>query len=57
MSILDSSIVNIALPSMLKDFKAPLESGQLVITSYLMALAVVIPLTGYLAERVGMKRL
>ena len=57
MSILDSSIVNIALPSILRDFGANLESGQLVITSYLMALAVVIPLTGILADRVGMKRL
>jgi DHA2 family multidrug resistance protein len=57
MSILDSTIVNIALPSILKDFGASLESGQLVITSYLMALAVVIPLSGFLGERVGMKRL
>ncbi len=57
MSILDSSIVNIALPSVLRDFHSNLEAGQLVITSYLMALAVVIPLTGFLAERVGMKRL
>jgi DHA2 family multidrug resistance protein len=57
MSILDSTIVNIALPSMLKDFHSNLEMGQLVITSYLMALAVVIPLSGFLAERVGMKRL
>lgn len=57
MSILDSTIVNIALPTILKDFGTSLQSGSFVITSYLMALAVVIPLTGYLGERVGMKRL
>ncbi|MFN8583766.1 MAG: MDR family MFS transporter [Dehalococcoidia bacterium] len=57
MSVLDTSIVNIALPSILKDFGASIEEGQLVITSYLMALAVVIPASGFLAERVGMKRL
>jgi DHA2 family multidrug resistance protein len=57
MSILDSTIVNIALPSILKDFGASLQSGQLVITSYLMALAVVIPISGFLGERIGMKRL
>jgi len=57
MSILDTTIVNIALPSVLKDFHANLELGQLVVTSYLMALAVVIPLSGFLGERVGMKRL
>ena len=57
MSILDSTIVNIALPSMLRDFKADVGNGQLVLTSYILALAIVIPLTGYLGERIGMKRL
>ncbi len=57
MSILDSTIVNIALPSILKDFRSDLGNGQLVLTVYLLALAVVIPLSGFLAERVGMKRL
>ena len=57
MSILDSTIVNIALPSVMKDFHANLEDGQLVLTIYLLALAVVIPLSGFLAERVGLKRM
>lgn len=57
MSILDTTIVNIALPSMLRDFGVDLENGQLVLTIYLLALAVVIPLSGFLAERVGIKRL
>src|SRR5437868_4412666 len=57
MSILDSTIVNLALPSILQDFNSSLENGQLVLASYLVALAVVIPLSGFLGERVGMKRL
>jgi EmrB/QacA subfamily drug resistance transporter len=57
MSILDTNIVNIALPDILKHFNSSLSNGQLVITSYVMALAVVIPLSGFLGERVGMKRL
>ncbi|HEY5477235.1 MAG TPA: MDR family MFS transporter [Tepidiformaceae bacterium] len=57
MSILDSTIVNIALPSILQDFNTSLQSGQFVITSYLMALAVVVPTSGFLGERIGMKRL
>ncbi|MGN6700446.1 MAG: MDR family MFS transporter [Thermomicrobiales bacterium] len=57
MSILDSTIVNIALPSVLRDFHADLKNGQLVLTVYLLALAVVIPLSGFMAERVGIKRL
>ncbi|MEZ4553613.1 MAG: MDR family MFS transporter [Dehalococcoidia bacterium] len=57
MSLLDSTIVNIALPTILRDFGANLENGQLVLTVYLVALAVVIPVSGYLGERFGMKRL
>ncbi len=56
MSILDSTIVNIALPSMLRDFNTDLKNGQLVLTIYLLALAVVpIPISGPIAERVGIE--
>ncbi|HEY7466119.1 MAG TPA: DHA2 family efflux MFS transporter permease subunit [Dehalococcoidia bacterium] len=57
MSILDTQIINIALPNILTHFDASLASGQLVVTAYVMALAVVIPLSGFLGERLGMKRL
>ena len=57
MALLDTNNINIALPSVLKDFNASLSSGELVVASYLMALAVVIPLSGFLGERIGMKRL
>ena len=57
MTLLDTNNINIALPSVLKDFDASLSSGQLVVASYVMALAVVIPLSGFLGERIGMKRL
>src|SRR5688572_2036278 len=57
MSILDTQIVNIALPDILTHFDASLSSGQLIVTAYIMALAVVIPVSGFLGERVGMKRL
>jgi len=57
MSLLDSTIVNIALPDILKDFHSNLSNGQLVLTVYLLALAIVIPLSGFLGERIGMKRL
>src|SRR6185312_13329022 len=57
MSLLDGTIVNIALPDILRNFNAPLADGQLVLTMYLMSLAIVIPISGYLGERVGFKRL
>ncbi len=57
MTFLDTNIVNIALPTILRDFHSNLVNGQLVVAFYVMALGVVIPLSGYLGERIGMKRL
>jgi DHA2 family multidrug resistance protein len=57
MTILDNNIINVALPTILQHFDASLGQGQLVVTAYVMALAVVIPMSGFLGERVGMKRM
>src|SRR5215467_9322243 len=56
MVILDQTVVNVALPSLEADFKVPLSSVQWVITGYALALAVVMPLTGWLTDRYGGKR-
>ncbi|HEY5273644.1 MAG TPA: MDR family MFS transporter [Galbitalea sp.] len=56
MSMLDSTIVNIALPTLLRTFKTSLSNVQWVSTSYLLALAVVVPLTRLVADRFGTKR-
>ncbi len=57
MSILDTTIVNIAINHLSTDFDAPLPTIQWVATGYLLALATVIPLTGWAADRFGTKRL
>ncbi len=57
MSILDTTIVNIAINHLSADFDAPLTQIQWVATGYLLALATVIPLTGWAADRFGTKRL
>ena len=57
MSILDTTIVNIAINHLSSDFDAPLTTIQWVSTGYLLALATVIPLTGWAADRFGTKRL
>jgi EmrB/QacA subfamily drug resistance transporter len=57
MSILDTTIVNIAIDHLSRDFDAPLATIQWVATGYLLALATVIPLTGWAADRFGTKRL
>ena len=56
MSILDTTIVNVALETLAVDLHAPLSSVQWVATGYLLALATVIPLTGWAAERFGPRR-
>jgi EmrB/QacA subfamily drug resistance transporter len=57
MSILDTTIVNVALETLSRELGSPLSTIQWVSTGYLLALAVVIPLTGWLSERFGAKRI
>jgi EmrB/QacA subfamily drug resistance transporter len=57
MSILDTTIVNVAINDLAKEFNATLPTIQWVSTGYMLALATVIPLTGYFADRFGTKRL
>jgi EmrB/QacA subfamily drug resistance transporter len=56
MAILDSSIVNVAIPKMMTIFGAATDQIQWVITGYMLTMAIVIPLTGYLTDRYGSKR-
>ena len=56
MSVLDSTIVNIAIPRLQTDFGAPLDSVQWVSTGYTLAQAVATPLTPFLSELLGLKR-
>jgi EmrB/QacA subfamily drug resistance transporter len=57
MSILDTTIVNVALATLSRELHASLSTIQWVATGYLVALATVIPMTGWAAERFGAKRL
>jgi MFS transporter, DHA2 family, multidrug resistance protein len=57
MQAADATIVNVALPQLEHDLGGGLELGSWVITSYLCAAAVVVPLTGWLRRRMGPRRL
>ena len=57
MSILDVTVVNVAINTLATDFETTLSTIQWVATGYTLALATVIPLTGWAAERFGTKRL
>ena len=46
MSIMDSQIVNVALPSLARDFRVTIPSVQWVVTAYLMSIAVFVPASG-----------
>ena len=57
MSILDVTVVNVAINTLAREFDTPLSTIQWVATGYTLALATVIPLTGWAADRFGTKRL
>ena len=56
MSILDSTVVNVALPAIAQRFDVQPEQGHTVVIGYLLSLAVFMPASGWLADRFGVKR-
>jgi EmrB/QacA subfamily drug resistance transporter len=56
MVILDQTIMNIALPHIMAVFNVPTDHAQLVISAYLMATAITIPVAAFLCNRFGIKR-
>src|SRR5665811_1610353 len=56
MSILDTTIVNVALRTLGHDLHSSISQIQWVVTGYLLSLAAVIPITGWAARRFGAKR-
>lgn len=55
--IIDSTIANVALPHMQASLQATPDTISWVLTSYILASAVALPLTGALSERLGQRRL
>jgi EmrB/QacA subfamily drug resistance transporter len=56
MTAVDMQIVNVALPTLSRDFGAPLSDVQWTVIAYLLTLAVVIPASGWIGDRLGTKR-
>ncbi len=56
MQVIDSSIVNVALPDMMGNLGANLDEIAWVSTGYILASVIVIPLTGWLGNLLGRKR-
>ena len=55
--VLDTTIANVALPHMQASLGATQDSINWVLTSYIVASAIAIPIAGWLADRIGRKRL
>jgi EmrB/QacA subfamily drug resistance transporter len=56
-TVLDATIVSVAIETLSHRFGSPLATIQWVMTAYLLALAAAIPVTGWAADRFGGKRL
>lgn len=57
MDLLDMTIVNVALPTLGREFDADVSQLEWVVTAYLLSLAVWIPASGWLGDRFGTKRI
>lgn len=57
MEVLDTTVVNVALPHIAGSLSATVEEGTWTLTSYLVANAIILPMTGWLARQFGRKRL
>jgi EmrB/QacA subfamily drug resistance transporter len=56
MTVLDLTVVNVAVPTLGRDFTTSISTIQWVLTGYMLAFASVIPITGWASERFGAKR-
>ena len=57
LQVLDTTIANVALPHMMASLSATQDTITWVLTSYIVASAIALPMSGWLADRIGRKRL
>lgn len=57
MAVLDSTIVNVGLPKLMASFGVGIDKIEWVLTAYMLALAVMLPTSGWLADKFGYKKM
>src|SRR5947209_4563143 len=57
MEVLDTTVVNVSLPHIAGNLSASIDEATWTLTSYLVANAIILPMTGWLARTFGRKRL
>src|SRR3954462_6536634 len=55
LEIIDTSIVNVAIPTMMGNLGATLDEISWVVTGYIIANAIVLPIAGWMSEQLGRK--
>src|SRR5258705_3418510 len=56
MNLMDATIVNVALPTLGRDFGASTDTLEWIVTGYLISLAIWIPASGWISDRFGSKK-
>lgn len=57
MEVLDTTVVNVSIPHLAGNLASTNEEGTWVVTSYLVSNAIILPISGWLANHIGRKRL
>ena len=57
MEVLDTTVVNVSIPHIAGNLAATVEEGTWVVTSYLVSNAIILPMSGWLANHIGRKKL
>src|SRR5206468_6815889 len=57
MEVLDTTVVNVSLPHIAGSLSASIDESTWALTSYLVANAIILPMTGWLANQFGRKRI
>jgi DHA2 family multidrug resistance protein len=57
MEVLDTTVVNVSLPHIASTMSSTIDEATWVLTSYMVANAIILPMTGWLASMLGRKRL
>lgn len=57
MTQIDATVVNVSLTAITRDLSAPLSQAHWILSGYLLALAIVLPVNGWLVDNVGAKKL
>src|SRR5690606_19114566 len=56
MDLLDMTVINVAVPTLAQEFNASTTTIEWVVTGYILSLALFIPISGWLGDRFGTKR-